>query len=131
MTRASVLARGRAAAEAGMADACVIEHRTGRTTNDLTGYDTETWVTVYSGPCRIQQSVAMGQRTEAAEASIVVLRLEVQLPVVGTEAVDRGHRVTVTASVNDAALVGRRFKIRDLAHKSEATARRMTIEELT
>jgi hypothetical protein len=131
MTRASVLARGRVAAEAGMADACLIEHRTGRTANDLTGYDTETWTTVYSGRCRIQQSIAMGQRAEAAEASIVVLRLEVQLPVAGTEAVGRGHRVTVTAAVHDSALVGRLFKVRDLAHKSEATARRMTIEELT
>jgi pectate lyase len=131
MTRASVLARGRTAAEAGMADACVIERRTGTATDDLTGSAVGTWATVYTGKCRIQQSIAMGQRTEAAEASIVVLRLELQLPVAGTEAVDRGHRVTVTACVNDAALVNRQFKIRDLAHKSEATARRMTIEELT
>lgn len=131
MSRASVLARGRAAAEAGMIDACLVEHKTGHTTDHLAGQATDTWTTVYSGRCRIQQSIAMGQRTDAGEVSVVVLRLELQLPVVESENVDRGDRVTVTASVNDPSLVGREFVIRDLHHKSEATARRMTIEERT
>lgn len=131
MSRASVLARGRTEAEAGMADACTVEHHTGQTTDDLTGQVTDTWTTVYTGKCRIQQSIAMGQRTDAGEVSVVVLRLELQLPVAGSENVARGDRVTITAAVGDAALPGRRFTIRDLHHKSEATARRMTIEERT
>ena len=131
MSRASLLARGRAAALAGMIDACQITRVTGATTDDLTGAVIPTSAVIYAGACRIQQTVAMGQRTDAAEATAIVLRLELQLPVVGSESVGRGDQVTLTASVNDPALVGRTFKIRDLHHKSEATARRMTLEEVT
>lgn len=131
MSRESVLARGRAAAEAGMADSCTIRRTTGVATDDQTGAVVPTQTTVYTGKCRIQQTVAMGRRFEAGEASVVVLHLELQLPVVGSEAVARGDIVTVDAAVNDASLVGRTFRIRDLHHKSEATARRMTCEEVT
>lgn len=131
MSRETVLARGRTAAEAGMTDTCLIQRKSGGVTDDLTGVVTPTWATVYTGRCRIQQADAMGQRTESGEASVVVLRLELQLPIVGSEAVAHGDRVTVTAATNDTALVGRVFTIRDLAHKSEATARRVSLEEAT
>lgn len=131
MSRDTVLARGRARAEKGMADTCLIQHETGGITDDLTGTVTPTYSTVYDGVCRIQQREAIGQRTESGEASVVVLRLELQLPVVASAAVARGDRVTITAAVNDPALIGRTFTVRDLAHKSEATARRMTLEEVT
>jgi hypothetical protein len=131
MTRDSVLARARAFAEAGMTDTCTIQRQTGVTTDDLTGQVTPIYAAIYSGACRIQQAAAMGQRTESGEASVVVLRLELQLPIVGSEGVERGDRVTITAAVNDTALVGRVFTIRDLAHKSEASARRMTLEEVS
>ncbi|HEY9484190.1 MAG TPA: DUF6093 family protein, partial [Micromonosporaceae bacterium] len=55
MSRASVLARGRAAALAGMVDACLIERMTGTTTDPDTGQVTETWSTTYTGPCRVQE----------------------------------------------------------------------------
>lgn len=132
MTRAAVLARGREAAEAGMADACSVQRETAVITDDLDpSIVTPTLVGVYSGKCRIQQSIAMGQRTEAGEVSVVVLRLELQLPVIGSENIARGDIVILTAAVNDPSLIGRRFTIRDLHHKSEATSRRMTIEERT
>lgn len=131
MSRESVLARGRVAAEVGMVDAVTIRRTTGVSTNDQTGAVTPVQTVIYTGKARIQQSIAMGQRVESGEASLVVLRLELQLPVATSTAVDRGDIVTVDSAVNDASLPGRTFVIRDLHHKSEATARRMTCEEVT
>lgn len=130
MSRATILQRGRAAAEAGMTDACVIRRRTGQTTDDLTGATVYAYATVYTGPCRIQQRVD-GQRVEAGEATNVVLRRELQLPVESSTGVRHGDEATITACVNDAALVNRVFVLRDEHGKSEATARRMTCEEPT
>lgn len=131
MSAASALARARAAAQALMVDTCTIQHQTGTTTDPLTGVVTPTWTTVYTGRCRVQQTLAQGSRVEAGEIEPVVLRLEVQLPVVGSEGVERGDLVTVTASVHDVDLVGRAFRVRDLHHKTHATSRRVQCEEVT
>jgi hypothetical protein len=55
----------------------------------------------------------------------------VQLPVIGTEGLKVGDRITVTTAVNDPDLVGRIFLVRDLAHASEKTARRVQCLEKT
>jgi hypothetical protein len=39
--------------------------------------------------------------------------------------------VTITASLLDADLVGRTFRVRELGHKSHMTARRVQLEEVT
>jgi hypothetical protein len=80
----------------------------------------------------VQQSKqgASGQPTDVGEAALVLLRLEVQLPmsVVGLA---EGDEVTITASTLDPDLVGRVFVVRDLAHKTHATARRVGVVEKT
>lgn len=131
MSRQTVLARGRAAAEAGMADTCTIRHTTGTTTDDLTGAVTPTQTVVYTGPCRYQTRDAQGLRVESGAVSSVVLRREVQLPVTTSTGVSHGDELTVDTCVNDASLVGRVFSLRDIPGKSEATARRMSCEEPT
>jgi hypothetical protein len=131
MSAASVLGRGRTAAAALMVDACTIRHQTGQTTSPLTGVVTPTYSTLYTGQCRVQQALAQGARVEAGEVEPVLLRLEVQLPVVGTEGIERGDLVTITAAVHDADLAGRVFRVRDLHHKSHGTARRIQVEETT
>lgn len=131
MSAASVLARGRAAALALMVDTCTIRHQTGSTTDRLTGRQTPTYSTLYTGVCRVQQAVAMGSRAEAGEVEPVLLRLEVQLPVADTEGITRGDLVTITAATLDDDLVGRVFRIRDLHHKTHATSRRLQCEEVT
>lgn len=50
------------------------------------------------------------------------------MSVVGLEA---GDEITITAATFDADLTGRLFKIRDLMHKTHATARRVQIIEKT
>jgi uncharacterized protein DUF6093 len=131
MSRASVLARSRAAAEAGMVDTCTITRAATTFTNPDTGQTTTSTTTVYTGACRVQQRVPGGARTtDVGEAHQLMLRMEVQLPMSVT-GVKVGDTVTVTASVHDADLAGRRFRVRELAHKTEATARRLGVEEIT
>jgi hypothetical protein len=131
VSRATILARGRAAAEAGMADTCTITRVGTRTTDTTTGDVTSPTTTLYTGPCRIQQKQAQAQREDAGEDHLLLLRLEVQLPVAGTEGLKVGDRITVTAAVNDQDLVGRVFLVHDLAHASEKTARRVQCLERT
>lgn len=132
MSRASVLARGRAAAEAGMVDACTIRRVTGTTTDRDTGAITKTYLSPnpYAGKCRVQQHQAQARSEDAGEDYTLLLTLEVQLPMSVT-GLQSGDEVTMTSSVSDPDLPGRLFRIRDLAHKSEATARRVQCEEVT
>lgn len=131
MSRASVLARGRAAAEAGMADACTIRRVTGTTTDDFSGVITKTYATLYAGKCRVQQITGTSRPHDAGEDFVLVQRIDVQLPVAGTEGLRVSDEVTITSSVNDQDLAGRVFLVHDLAHKSEATARRVACIERT
>lgn len=131
MTRASVLARGRAFALAGFIDTCTITRVTSVVTDPDTGVQTPTTETVYEGVCRVQQRSPGGARpADAGEAYLLMLQMELQLPNSATGIVV-GDVATITASVNDVDLVGREFRVRELAHKSEATARRIGVEEVT
>jgi hypothetical protein len=131
MSRASVLARGRTAAGAGMADACTIRRRSVGTTDPDTGYPTQPYTQLYAGKCRVQQITGTARPHDVGEDYILMQRIDVQLPVPGTEGLKVGDEVLITAAVNDADLVGRTFLVHDLAHKSEATARRVSCAEKT
>jgi hypothetical protein len=130
MSRESVLARGRTAAEAGMVDGCTVRRLTGSVTDDFSGVPVETWADLYAGKCRVQQDMAQSQAHTVGEDYQLLLRLEVQLPmsVVGLEI---GDVVTITSSASDPDLPGRVFLVRDLAHKTDATARRIQVTERT
>lgn len=131
MSRESALARGRLAAELSMQDACTITRSSGEVTDPDSGDVSGSTSTVYTGKCRVQQHQATADRQDVGEDNLLLLRLEVQLPIVGSEGLEVGDEVTITASANDADLVGRVFAIHDLAHKSEATARRVQCTERT
>lgn len=132
MSRASALARGRLAAELSMQDACTIRRVTGEATDDFSGEIVKTYDDLYAGKCRIQQATqGQADRQDVGEDSLLLLRLEVQLPIVGSEGLEVGDEVTITAAANDADLIGRVMLIHDLAHKSEATARRVQCTERT
>jgi hypothetical protein len=131
MSRIALLARGQAAAEAGMADTCTVRRRTGEATDLDTAVVTPTYLSPnpYAGKCRVQQRGGVQQR-DVGEDMQVLLQLEVQLPTTLT-GLQVGDEVTITASAGDTDLVGRTFLIRELAHKSEATARRVQVTERT
>lgn len=129
MTRASVVARGRAAAELGMVDTCTIRRATGSTLDDFSGETVTTWTSLYAGKCRIQQGIAQAAEQDVGEDYRLQLRMVLQLPIAVT-GLDVGDEVTVTAS-RDPDLIGRAFLIRDLFHKTDATARRVGMTEGT
>lgn len=132
MSRASALSRGRTAALAGMRDACTIRRPDGTgTTDPVTGYPAQSYSTIYTGQCRVQQAVAIARPHEAGEDHLLIVRFDLQLPVVGTEGLAVEDEVLLTAAVNDADLVGRTFIVTELAHKSEATSRRIGVIERT
>lgn len=130
MSRATVLARGQAAALLGMRDTCTVTRvNAGGTTDPDTGYPTSSTTTLYTGSCRVQQHQATADGKNIAEDEVFLLRIEVQLPMTVT-GLEVGDLITITASI-DADLPGRVFRIHDLAHKTDATARRVQCIERT
>lgn len=129
----TTLARGQAAAEALMTDACLIRRVAGEYTDPATGVVTSTYETVYEGKCRVQQSqLGSSARTErAGEAHLLMVSRVLSLPVAASTGVRADDQVLMTASAADLGLVGRRFVIRAEAAKSHATARRLGVEEVT
>lgn len=131
MSAAGVLARGRAAAERNMVDACVITRRTGESTDPNSGVVTPTLITVYTGRCRIQAGDPHAEPTDAGEAEVLLAQRVLQLPVATSTGIEAGDRVTITASVNDPDLVNRQYVVRGEFAKTHATARRLGIQEVT
>jgi hypothetical protein len=132
MSRTSVLARGRTAAEAGMADACTIRRASGSgTTDPVTGVPSQSYTTLYAGKCRVQQQVAIARPHDVGEDKVWLVRFDLQLPMETSAGLAVGDQVTITASVADPDLVGRVFAVNELAHKSEATSRRVGVVEVT
>jgi hypothetical protein len=130
MSRASALARGQAAAELGMVDACTIRRGGAPVLDDFSGTSTPGWTALYAGKCRVQQGIAQADEQETGEDYQLRLRLVIQLPltVVGLKVSDE---ITITAAGHDPDLVGRVFVIRDLFHKTHPTARRVGVVERT
>lgn len=131
MSAATALARGRAAAERLMVDACLIRRGTGTTTDPDTGVITPTYATVYTGKCRVQQTAPNAREALVGEAELLMLPRQLQLPVTTSTGVRAGHLVTITASANDPDLVDREFVVRGEFAKSHATSRRLGIDERT
>lgn len=133
MSRARLVDRGRAAAEAGMVDACTIRRPvTGLAVTDpVTGVVVKGYAPAdpYSGKCRVQQLLARVDQHDVGEDYVTMLRLVLQLPVsvVGVQVNDE---VTITVS-QDPDLVGRVFLIWDLFHKTDSTSRRIGVKERT
>ncbi len=125
-----LLTRGRAAAEALMVDSCTIEALTGESTDDDTGVITETYSTVYSGKCKVQQQAGSASPSDVGEAGLLIGQLELHIPASATGVGSEGL-VTIVSSVHDPDLPGRRFRLRGLAHKSFLTARRFALIEVT
>lgn len=129
MSRTSVLARAQAAAGASMVDTCTIRRATNPPANQDTGVNTPTYTTIYAGKCRIQQRNAIARKHDAGEDQQLLLALEVQIPMTVT-GVLVSDEVLISAS-RDTDLVGRSFLVRELAHKTDASARRIGVTERT
>lgn len=130
MSRESLIARGRSAAEAMMTDACTSRRQTGTTYDDTTGNTTPAWTSLYSGPCRLSQPNASASRTTAGEADVLLQTPQLHLPM-SADLHRPGDEITLTASDSDPASVGRVFIVRAVPAHSHATARRYEVTERT
>lgn len=126
-----LLARGRRRAEALMVDACIVDRVTGSTVDPDTGAEVPTYTTVYDGPCRVQSRNTATTSPNTGEQRVDLLTLEVQLPVDASAGLAVSDRVRITSSVHDPDLPSRTFRVENLAHKSHATSRRVSVEERT
>jgi len=131
MLREDVLRRAQTMAVAGMRDTCTIRRPTAPTEDLDTGEVTKTYLSPdpYAGPCRIQQAIAQAQQQDVGEDYQLLVRFELQLPMTVT-GIQVRDEVTITAS-RDPDLVGRVFLVRDLFHKTDASARRIGVTEKT
>lgn len=114
-----------------MVDSITFTRATGTTTFDeATGRETVGTTTVYTGPCKVQRQRVAPATPEAGERTVTVEQVEIHVPVETTE-VQVGDVGTITSAVFDPALVGRRFRVTGLFHKTYATARRLRCDEVT
>lgn len=113
-----------------MQDACTV-HRPGAVVTDpVTGVVAPSLTLVYTGQCKVQQTISQASNPTAGGHSFTVQDSRVDFPVsAGPFAVN--DVVTMTASELDPQLVGRKFRVTELFHKSYATAQRTRVKEIT
>lgn len=105
-------------------------YRTERVWNAETKQHDETQTNVYAGRGKVQFfDNSYEQTPEAGAHTFVVGRVSLHLPVSAT-GVTVGHLVEVTADALNPHLLGRKWRVTNLAPKSHQTALRMPIEEV-
>lgn len=131
MSRESTMARGRAFAESGMAERCSVTSEKTGVLNEATGKRETVSVTVYDGPCAFTAANVQATDVEQSGQFLVSQSATLSLPMATSGAVTKGHVVTITASVTDPALVGKKARIDAPFATSYSTARRFPITILT
>ena len=112
-----------------MVDACTVTRPGEPVTDPDTGDVTPSMTPVYSGPCKVQQTISQASSPEAGGHAFTVQDSRVDFPVsAGPLLVN--DVVTVTSSVLDPQLVGTEFRVIELFHKSMATAQRTRVSEV-
>jgi hypothetical protein len=122
------LLESRADAESLMLDACAIVRPGGTVTDPNTGETSTPSPTVYTGKAKVQTYEAQESNPEAGGATMTVQRYTLHIPV-GSYAPEVGDVATITAAAADTNLVGRKYRVVALLHKSLTTAYRLGVEE--
>jgi len=134
------LLESRADAESLMLDTCTIGDPGDPVTDPDTGEVTTPLVVKYPdpswpddhprkhGPCKIQGLDPQELNPEAGGATLTVQRYRVDVPV-GSFVPAVGDVVEVVTARLDPNLIGRRYRVVALLHKSFATAYRLAVEE--
>ena len=130
MSAVDAVLDGRREAEALMLDSCDVARPGEPVTDPETGDVTPSMTFVYSGPCKVQQTISQASNPTAGSHAFTIQDSRVDFPVsAGPLMVD--DVVTITASVLDPQLVGSEFRVVELFHKSMATAQRTRVEQAT
>lgn len=84
----------------------------------------------HAGKCRVQATAAQEQTASLAEHTMTLQRYTVHVPVAAFEPAV-GDVITIVDAVDDEHLAGRTFRVVALLHKSQATAYRLGVQEVT
>lgn len=122
------IARGREVAESLMLDTCTIVRLGELVTDPDTGVTTPSETTLYTGKAKVQGLDPQEMNPEAGGATLTVQRYRVDVPV-GSYRPAVGDVVEIGTARLDPNLIGRRYRVVALLHKSYATAYRMAVEE--
>lgn len=112
-----------------MLDACEVKRPNGTTFDEVAGRDVPAYTTLFASKCKVQARELAPRESEVGGHTATTVRLSVHLPVSAGE-VTTDDLVTITASVYDAQLVGRVFRVVAPVGKSFATARRVEVSEV-
>jgi hypothetical protein len=123
------LLESRADAESLMLDTCKIVRPGDPVTDPVTDVVTTPLESLYTGKARVQGLDPQEGNPEAGGATLTVQRYRVDIPV-GAYVPDIGHVVEITAAALDPNMVGRRYRVVALLHKTLATAYRLGVEEV-
>ena len=113
-----------------MLDACTVRRVTGDAVDDE-GRVTPTYsAPLYAGACRVQTTEGQERTPEVAGSTLTTQRYSVHVPI-GAYQPEVGDVVEITAATLDPYLTGRTFRVVALLHKSQATAYRLGVKELS
>ena len=113
-----------------MKDMCEVKRPGASVTDPETGEVTRAGTVVYTGKCRLQQTLAQASNPEAGEHQFTVQGIRWDTPV-GAGPFRVGDVVKMTAASLDAQLVGKVYRVAELFNKSYATSQRCRVEEVT
>jgi len=143
MSADSVVAAGRVAAEALMKDFVVVRRQSGVFTDPDSGDVTPAYVDVYSGICKVQQTIAQSSSPTAGGHQFTVqsARLDIPTWVTGLAVGDVAVASFLdTATYPDGSFPGddvypaavreMTFRVVELFEKSYATAQRLRVEQV-
>lgn len=130
MSAVDAVLAGRREAESLMLDTCTV-HRPGEPVTDGDGNVTPSLTLLYTGPCKIQQTLAQSSNPEAGGHQFTVQDTEWHTPVMSSVQFEVDDVVTIVDAVLDPQLTGRVYRVTDPFHKTGATAQRTRVSEVT
>jgi hypothetical protein len=128
----------RTIAESNMTDACIITRPDPDAPPPVMDpvtmqYPDPAAITVYEGKCRLQikSVVANASQSDAGDRQVTVQEMELQLPVTESADVVINDVAKMVTCELDPSLVDHEFTVKGRHGKSQATARRLRVEEVT
>lgn len=129
MSAADAVLAGRLEAQALMLDTCTV-HRPGEPITDEDGNVTQDPTLLYTGPCKIQQTLAQSSNPEAGGHQFTVQDTRWDTPVAAGP-FEVNDVVTITEAILDPQLTGNVYRVDEPFHKSGATAQRTRVKQVT
>lgn len=135
---AQVTLEGRTLAESNMTDRCIItredpDAEQGEPDPDTLEYPPLDRITVYEGKCRLQvrSIVSNASTSDAGERQTTVQETEWQGPVATSGGVSVNDVIKMQTCALDPSLADHEFTVKGRHGKSQATSRRLRVEEVT